>query len=203
MKKIILVTAESLLILLALLLVCTSLVSALTASIDNTKMIIKASQGTTIEKYILVKNINDVDVNIELSVSSSLRKVITLQERYFTLAPGSGKKAYFEIDIPDLKTKEGTIDILFSPGSGEKDVLISSTISIFPQPPQEKKNIKSTTSEIQDSKKETSINDKNINNKNQFILTGSLTTILILLALFFLLVLSSYKKRVKEDKGIK
>lgn len=113
-----------------------SFVSALTGSIGNARMVLKAEVGDTIEKYVLVKNVNDESVNISLSVSGNLTKETSLEEKGFILQPGEDKKAYFTIKPKKPGTYETRINVQFASledvnGTGGSGVGLSSAIILI------------------------------------------------------------------------
>jgi len=59
---------------LVLLLSFVSSVYAITGSIGNARMILRVDQGDRIERSILVKNVNDVSLNIELSAGGRFNR---------------------------------------------------------------------------------------------------------------------------------
>ena len=123
-------------IILALFIVLLSYnVFALTGSIGNARMILYPEVGifgTTIEKSILVKNVNDIPINITLEVSDELKGIIQLTDKEFILQPGEEKKAQFKIILKKTGDYEGRITVLFkSNNEKEPGVALSSTIIIF------------------------------------------------------------------------
>jgi hypothetical protein len=113
-----------------MLLFSVSLVSAITGSMGNARMILNAEVGDEIEKYILVKNVNDVDLNIELFPSGDLADSITILDNNFTITPGNEKKAKFLIDVTKAGTTETTINVKFSPVDGGNGVGLMSTVIV-------------------------------------------------------------------------
>ena len=108
-----------------------SIVSAITGSIGNARMILRVDQGDLIEKSILVKNINSVSVDVELSASGDLEKNIKIIDDKFTLPPGQDKKAYFTIDVKEAGSFESKINVKFSPSEGGNGVGLSSTVIVI------------------------------------------------------------------------
>jgi len=108
-------------------------VYAITGSIGNARMILRPDIGDKIEKSILVKNVNDVAVNIELTVIGDLENDIKLKEEAFTLQAGDEKKAYFTINVKKAGTTETKINVKFSPIDGGNGVGLSSTIIVIPE----------------------------------------------------------------------
>jgi uncharacterized membrane protein len=93
-------------------------------------MVFRADIGYTIENYVLVKNVNDVPVNITLSASGDLAEDIKILNQEFTLQPGEDKKAYFTLEVTREGQTEGKIDIEFIPEEGDS-ISLSSTIIVI------------------------------------------------------------------------
>lgn len=98
---------------------------AVTASIGNSRMVLRIGAGENVERYILVKNVNDVSVTIILTSSGDLADNIKLKENSFILAPGEEKKTYFSIIAKEAGTKEGRINVEFKPEKGNSAGLAS------------------------------------------------------------------------------
>ncbi len=111
-------------------------VSAITGSIGNARMILREVDGKdikvgdVIEKYVLVKNINDVAVDIELFASGDLADDITIISDKFSLVSGEDRKAYFQIEVTKAGTTESNINVKFTPQDGGNGVGLTSTIII-------------------------------------------------------------------------
>ena len=105
-------------------------VFSLTASIGNSRMVIRIAPGETIKKSILVKNVNDVPVNISLSVWGDLIDNIVLEESNFNLAPKDEKDFYFLIKADKEGSSETKINVIFTPEKGNS-VGLSSTIIVL------------------------------------------------------------------------
>jgi|SRR3989344_4586407 len=110
------------------LILFSSYASALTGSIGNARMLLKAEVGDNIEKYVLVKNVNDIAVNIKMSVAGDLEKDLKLNEESFVLSPGEEKRAYFTIKARKAGTYETRILVQFSAEGEKTGVGLSSTI---------------------------------------------------------------------------
>ena len=106
-------------------------VLAITASIGNARMILRAEIGDKIEKSILVKNVNDVAVNVALTASGDLKDYIIIKDINFTLEPGDEKKAFFTIEVKKSGTTESKINVQFTPVGEKNGVGLSSTIIII------------------------------------------------------------------------
>jgi len=121
--------------LLIVLVVSCSFVSAITGSIGNARMVlypeVSGLFGITIEKSILVKNVNDVPINITLEADSNLSKIVNIIDDKFVLQPGEEKKAEFTIKLKKAGNYEGQIFVSFSPEDGKgTGVGLASTIII-------------------------------------------------------------------------
>ena len=106
-------------------------VSALTGSIRNARMILYPEVGffgTSIEKTILVENVNDVPVKVLLENSG---KIIKLIDKEFILEAGTNKKARFKINLRKPGDYEERINVFFESFEEKKPgVVLSSTIII-------------------------------------------------------------------------
>jgi len=111
--------------------ILSSFVSAIIGSIGNARMIIRLDVGDTIEKYVLVKNVNDVNIDVELTTSGDLGQDINIVDNEFTLVPGGEKKAYFTIDANEVGRKECKVDVKFTYSDGGGGVGLSSEVIII------------------------------------------------------------------------
>ena len=121
-------------VLIVLLLI--NFVCALTGSIGNAKMILYPEVNgwftTTIEKSILVKNVNDEEVEINLETDQEGEEFLELIDKSFTLQPNTEKKAEFLVKVRKEGTYEGRINVFFSPVEGKSPgVVLSSTIIVI------------------------------------------------------------------------
>jgi len=103
----------------------------ITGSIGNSRMILRLNTGDQIEKSVRVINVNDVSVEINISVTGDLQQDITLKDESFILGPGEEKKAYFTIDVKESGTTETSINVQFSPVDGKNGVGLSSTVIVI------------------------------------------------------------------------
>ncbi len=108
-----------------------SSVAAIKGSIGNARMILRVDQGDEIRKYILVKNVNDVSVNIDISASGDLAEDVSFEENKFSLEPGEDKKAYFTIKVKKAGTTETKINVQFAPSDEGNWVGLSSTVIVI------------------------------------------------------------------------
>ena len=195
------------LITFAIFLIILSVSSALaiTASIGNARMILKANVGEKIEKYILVKNVNEYPVDIEIFASGDLTKDIEIIDNNFTLEAGEEKKANFIINVKKSGTTESQINVQFKPhneedgknGAGLSSTIIVSAVgtSIFDFSSNSEEN---STSPIKIFAQ--SIVSKSSDN---FVLTLlSITSVVFILLLAILIIASKRRKKMIESKEV-
>jgi preprotein translocase subunit SecG len=115
---------------LVLSLISLAAAAEITATIGNSRMVLDLNPGESVEKYILVKNSNEVPITIELTPSGDLIDTLVIKENNFTLAPGEEKKAYFTITASNSRATETKIYVKFIPEEGGS-VGLASTILIF------------------------------------------------------------------------
>jgi len=137
-------------IVVLLILMNSVFVSAITGSIGNARMILSETLNpelgeldgkttVTIEKSILVRNVNDIPVNVTLKVDPDGGEFIEIIDDNFILeAADNGvteKKARFNVNIKDEGSYEGKINVFFAPnGLDEPGVVLSSTIIVNANP---------------------------------------------------------------------
>ena len=121
-------------------------VSAITGSIGNARMILSENlypelgkldgkTTVTIEKSILVRNVNNIPVNMTLKVDPEGGEFIEIIDDNFILEAGNDeateKRARFNINIKDEGSYEGKINVFFAPLDSEQPgVVLSSTIIV-------------------------------------------------------------------------
>ena len=107
------------------------LVSAITASLDNSRMVLRLSPGETIEKYIQVNNVNEGDIKVDFFVTGALNKSVNIKtENNMTLQSGENKKVYFTIKAPSSGSSETKINFRFSSLESRSGVGLSATIIV-------------------------------------------------------------------------
>ena len=115
-------TLQNLLIVLLFVLIFSNSVFAITGSIGNAKMILSVDVGDTVERSILVKNVNNVSVNVSVSATGDLEKEIIILDKEFALESGDEKKAWFKVKLNKEGTYNNKINVKFIPsdinGSG-------------------------------------------------------------------------------------
>ncbi|MBW2971042.1 hypothetical protein KY320_02680, partial [Candidatus Woesearchaeota archaeon] len=112
------------LIILSILLVAPT-VFALSASIGNARMIlypeIVAGKETVIEKTILVKNVNNVSIEVELTAHGDLEEMVEIIDSNFILEPFESREAAFTLTVTQPGRYEGNIAVAFSEYPENKD----------------------------------------------------------------------------------
>lgn len=193
-----------------------SSVYAITGSIGNARMILRPEIGDSIERSILVKNVNDIAVDIELSATGDLVEDIKIKNNKFRLNAGDEKKAFFTIDVRNSGTTETKINVKFIPIDGGNSVGLSSTIIIIPEGEKNGGNIfdifkddketiegNQVNGEVSVGKNKVSKDIEKSNNMNKGIglmAIGETFTILLFIALLILLAVANkhLKKRNSE-----
>ena len=195
-----------------------NLVHAITGSIGNARMVLRANTGDEIEKYILVNNVNNISVNIELTKSGDLQDFIEIKDNNFTLAPGQDRKAYFMINVGKAGTSESKINVKFSPQDKGNGVGLSSTIIVIAEGSEKsffdfftgnKEDIEENQTVSFGIKKEKTENNEvqegQDNEKNNFniLILYSLVTLALFGVLLALLVYIKNRNRYKRGEVIK
>jgi hypothetical protein len=103
---------------------------AITGAIGNARMVLRMEKGEKAEKYILVRNVNNVSLEIELSAEGDLKNSIKIKDTKFSLGVGDEKKAAFTITASKDGTSESRINVKFTPTDGKNGVGLSSTIIV-------------------------------------------------------------------------
>ena len=111
---------------------------AITAALGSSRMVLRPVVNEEIEKYILVKNKNNVSVRIELTSIGDLVDYLSIKENNFTLSPEEDKKAYFTISSPEVGIKETKINVMFIPDEGNS-VGLSATVIVIASEPEKPK----------------------------------------------------------------
>jgi hypothetical protein len=109
--------------------------NAITGSIGNAKAIIKTEvqegKTTVIERTILVKNVNDVPLNITLETGDDLKNIVELIDSKFVLQPKEEKKARFNLNIERPGNYSGKISVFFTPQDKGNGVVLASSLVIL------------------------------------------------------------------------
>lgn len=188
---------------LILIITLTSSVYALTITLENGRMVLRANTGDTLEKSVGVVNINDEKINVEVSASGDLEKYINIKDKKFEMQPGERKDIRFTVKVAKEGTTESKINIKFSSQSEKNGVALSSEIIIIAGKGEDVADIEednNPTNPLSD------ITGKVINKDNFNPVTiFAITTIILFLVLIALLILSkrSFKGGLKEEiKGV-
>jgi hypothetical protein len=200
----------SLFVMLVLLL-SLNLTSAITGSIGNAKMILYPEVNgwttTTIERSILVRNVNNVSVDISLEANDEGKEFLEIIDNKFTLVPGEEKKAQFIVKVKEEKDYEGRINVFFSPiESDGPGVVLSSTIIVIAAKDQENQNYyqNDEDEEIEEDDIDTNIEyDKENSGKSKaplFLIIGNLILLMILIALIIIINKSKKRKKSGDNK---
>jgi len=99
--------------LVLVLLVSLSFASALTASIGNSRRIVRIDPGETVTGKVLVRNVNDVAVTITATVSGDLAEDLKLREDTLELQPGQEDNLHYTVKVEEEGTTETKINVGF------------------------------------------------------------------------------------------
>jgi hypothetical protein len=105
-------------------------VSAITASLGGSRMILRPEVGEIVERSLLIKNVNDVPITIDFYPTGDLVENLELEDDQIELDPGEEAKVYFTIytDLPgSFETK---INVRFGAEDSEAVGLTSTVIII-------------------------------------------------------------------------
>ncbi len=182
---------------LCIVILSLTMVSAITATLGNSRMIIRAEQGEIIERSILVRNVNDVSVNIEMSPSGDLEKEVVIKEKSFVLEPGEEKKVVFTIKSRKAGTTETLVNVQFIPPVGNAVGLAAKVILIteggIDNPEDDSEDIDDVEGETRESPLESM--DSRIPSTIILLLSA---TILIMILFVLVLILARNKKQQKS-----
>lgn len=192
-----------LVVIFVVVLISSNFVIAITGSIGNARMVLSAEVGDTINKYVLVRNVNDVPVDINLSVSENLTKDFKLVEDSFTLQAGDEKKAYFTIEARKPGSYETQINVQFLPLEGNKSgVGLSSTVilNVYGKGELPVDEEPGSNSNATDNNTGSDIAGSSIGNKklSPIIIILPIITLILLAALLF--ILTKAKPKLKKYK---
>ena len=107
--------------LIFIVLVCLiPLANGITGAIGNAKAIVTVDlkKSNILERTVLVKNVNNVSLDIKLEVSGDLENITELLDKEFTLKENEEKNARFKVTIPKEGTYNGNIIVFFTPPEG-------------------------------------------------------------------------------------
>jgi len=196
-------------------------VFATKASIKNARMILRVNQGDEIERYVQVNNVNEFDVDIELTVAGDLEDYLELTEDNFTLKPGESKQVYFTITAAKSGTTETKINVKFVPVDGGNGVGLSSTVIVIAEKDSFWDKVfgrddssgsddgGSDDSDLDDTTVGTGNVIKDGKSSGLMVFAGILTTILIIIFIILIVIASKMgkehlkRKKNKSKKGAK
>ena len=98
-------------------------VSALTAAIQNCKVVIYPTVGESTENCIKVINRNDEQIRIEISAEGDIKDDFKFLENNITLEAGEEKKVYYDVKPAKAGTTEMNIIVKFIPEEGNGIIL--------------------------------------------------------------------------------
>ncbi len=183
-----------------------SSVYALTGSLGNAKMFLNAEVGETLEKYVLVKNVNNVSVNIKLDVVSDISKDVKLEDNEFGLEPGEERRAYFTIKARKPGVYEIRIQVRFSSlEEGKTGVGLSSviTLKVYGKGELPDEDEESIEENLEDAENNNAGITGAVTGENKVILPAVLllaTTIILALLLFIIIRKTRKTKKIKIRK---
>lgn len=204
-------------ILVALILLSPEFTTAITASLGNSRMTLRAAPDEIVEKSILVKNVNDVPLTINVSTSGELADNIIIKEKTFRLNPGEEKKMIFTIKAEEEGKTESKINFGFNPDEGN-GIGLSSVITFLSDEEYKGGNTiepnEDEETPAEENTDEEEIPTQETNNGNfsgtnlfskianaRFLIISSLFFLAILIVLyFFYLTKSSSSKEEKKDE---
>ena len=184
-------------------------VSAITGSIGNARMILYPEVNgwttTTIEKTILVKNTNNVSVNISLKMDENSSKFIEIIDKDFILEPNTEKKAQFIIKVKKEGKYEGKINVFFSPVEGkEAGVVLPSTIIVVASKESKYNEKENNSDETNNANAPITENATGSSKISPVIIISFVSTLILLGVLVFLIYfLKSKKKKIEKKRNDK
>lgn len=127
-------------------------VLAITGEIGNARAVISRDWNgrETIERTILVRNPNNVSVDIKLEPSDEIKDIVELIDKEFELQPGEEKKARFNLKITEQGQWNGRINVFFRPEEGNSVVLASTIILLVGDEFDDEDIVEETQEENQD-----------------------------------------------------
>ena len=196
---------------LLILILSLSVTSAITGAMGNARMTlypeVNGWKNTILEQTILIKNVNDVPINVTLEVDENSTDFLELIDDFYILQPNTEEKANFIVRVKKEGTYNGRINVFFRDSVKEDSprIALVSKITIVAKKDQgydedeedvtdeDQKDEDPVTGDIinEDDEKE----PININPVTLMVL-GSLVLLVVLLVLLSVMVKKS-KKKVK------
>ena len=158
-------------------------------------MILRQKTGDVVEKTVLVRNINEQDIDIKIFASGDLVNYTKIIDKEFRLKPGEEKNARFEIRVAKEGTTETKINIQFTPTIGKEGIGLSSTVIIVAE--------KGTNNIIEQYNEETNNTGTNKNttitgnvtNKNASFNLSTIAIVIAIVLFVFLFLLIIFSKK--------
>lgn len=196
---------KKIIISLFLVLLMLPIANAITGSIGNAKAIIKTEvipgETTVLERTLLVKNVNDIPLNITLEPDDVLKDITEIFDEKFVLQPGEEKKARFNLNIERPGTYDGRISVFFTPGDKEAGVVLASNLIInaygegdFPEEqPKENTTTENNPKEIpeetnNESRVKVSLGGEKVTSSSKSSISGNLIFIIIMIIILLLII---------------
>mgnify|MGYP001566001780 CR=1 FL=1 len=174
-------------LLIIFLLLIVPLALGLTGSIGNAKAIVNVdlSKGDVLERTVLVKNVNNVSVNIKLEATEDLEGIADIIDKEFVLKENEEKNARFKVNIPGEGILNGNIAVFFSPLEGKgAGVVLQSNLIIKATGEGSEATTKTETNEEETENNEITGSTVKIDNKeNEFNFNAALVVFVLLVAI--------------------
>jgi hypothetical protein len=186
------------------------LLSAITGSMGNARMVlhpeVNGFTNTVIDRTILIKNVNDVPINITLQRNENATKFVTLIDESFILQPGEERKAAFQVKVKKEGTYEGKINVFFKPvdnSTKEPGVVLSSIVTVIAKKDQSSyDNTPDNTDNTDNTNVDpTTVDGNNSNSKVNPMTLLTISTAVLLVVLIFLFFIAG--KKGSKKKGSK
>ena len=174
------------------------IVSAITGSMGNARMVVYPNANQEIQRTILVQNKNDEIINITIRADDNAAKFITVVDSDFMLDPNTEKKAVILIKASKDGRYEGKVNVFFTPlTKNEAGVALSSNIIAIV-------GDVSDSSDDLDSSDDTSENAisrlaNSLKNKFPVMIILSMSTFV----LFIMLILLLFMIKKRKNRGVK
>ncbi len=120
---------------LALLLIVLPLISSLTATIGNPRMVLyeNITDGETldIENNVKIINNNDFDIRIELNATGDWENRVIFEKSNFTIIAGETKIANYTLGIEEAGRYHGDIMVIFNDPNSNNDLALAQEVVLF------------------------------------------------------------------------
>ena len=161
---------------------------------------------TTIEKTILVKNVNDISINIKLEADQNSSKFLKIVDDNFSLSPGEERKANFRVEVNKEGRYEGKINVFFTPAEGkDPGVVLSSTVIVIVGG--KGSNTAENSDEVDSNDETDSITENAVNNNGNkaispiLLIMGVSSVILIVVLIFLARLIKKPAVKLEKEKS--